>query len=158
MEPARRREHVDESEGADVSGFQANIRAAAGQLLRDYIASAGVKMTVYDARPKVVQPAHAFVDTIAERIAYLGPTSRQRTPVVEVVVVHKIFDGLEAATQKDEFVDGFLDWCLTRYHAAGANTTLAVTVTEDIPNYAPDWYQTADVFYATRITLEGLGG
>ena len=73
-------------------------------------------------------------------------------------MIHGIFDSKEAADQKDAFVDGFLDWVVTRYHEAGANTLVGVTDTEDLPNYVPEWMPPPEqkVYYATRITLEGL--
>ena len=76
-----------------------------------------------------------------------------------MIVVHRLFDTAEAASQKDAFVDGFLDYALTRYHEAGANTVIGVTATEDLPNYSPEWItERREVYYATAITMEGLGG
>ena len=139
-------------------GFQADVRAASVDLLTDYAASAGVKLQVYPGRPRSINPPTAFVDAIRESIEYIGPTLRQRRPVAEMIVVHGLFDSKEAADQKDAFVDGFLDWATTRYHEAGANTLVGVTETEDLPNYVPEWKPPAEqlVYYATRITLEGL--
>lgn len=156
MEPSGQDTALDQGPGSGVMGLQASMRAAAYQLLSDYIADAHLKVTVYDARPKIVQPGHAFVDAVTERIVYDGV--RRRMPVLEAIVVHRIFDGREAAMQKDAFVDGFLDWCLTRPHAAGANSVVQIAAVEDVPNWAPDWYQTSDVFYASRIVMEGFGG
>lgn len=138
-------------------GLQADMRAAAVTLLKEYGASAGIKLNTYRARPSTITPPHAFVDLIRESIVYTGPTLRQRTPIAEVVVIHGIFDGGEAADQKDAFVDGFLDWVNTRFHAAGANTIAGVTDTEDIPDFVPTWLapEQRSVYYATRITLEG---
>jgi len=139
-------------------GLQADVRAAAVELLSDYAAAAAVKLQVYPARPRSTAPPTAFVDVIRDTIAYTGPTLRQRHPVAEIVVIHGIFDSKEAADQKDAFVDGFLDWAVTRYHEAGANTLIGATDTEDLPNYVPEWMPPAQqlVYYATRITLEGL--
>jgi hypothetical protein len=138
--------------------MQAAMRAAAVAFLTDYAASASVKMQVYPARPRSIAPPTGFVDLIREHIDYVGVTLRQRTPAADVIVVHGIFDSKEAADQKDAFVDGFLDWANTRYHQAGANTLIAVTDTEDLPNYVPEWMPPEKqlVYYATRITLEGL--
>lgn len=139
-------------------GLQADLRAASVELLADYAANAGVKLQVYPARPRSIAPPTAFVDVIRESIEYIGPTLRQRRPIAEMVVIHGIFDSKEAADQKDAFVDGFLDWVVTRYHQAGANTLVGVTDTEDLPNYVPEWMPPPQqlVYYATRITLEGL--
>ncbi|HXJ67015.1 MAG TPA: hypothetical protein VNN79_24940 [Actinomycetota bacterium] len=139
-------------------GLQAAMRAASVTFLEDYATDASVKMQVYPARPRSINPPTGFVDLIREHIEYLGPTLRQRTPAADVIVVHGIFDSKEAADQKDAFVDGFLDWVNTRYHQAGANTLIAVTDTEDLPNYVPEWMppERQLVYYATRLTLEGL--
>lgn len=139
-------------------GFQADVRAAAVSLLTDYAANAGVKLQVYPARPRSLNPPTAFVDGIRETIDYVGVMLRQRKPVADVLVVHGVFDSKEAADQKDAFVDGFLDWVTARYHEAGANTIVAVTETEDLPNYVPEWMPPEQrlVYYATRLTLEGL--
>jgi hypothetical protein len=139
-------------------GLQADLRAAAVTLLTDYASNAGVKLQVYPGRPRSLNPPTAFVDMIRESIEYLGPTLRQRRPIADVVVVHGIFDSKEAADQKDAFVDGFLDWVNGEYHAVGANTLVAVTDTNDEPYYVPEWLPPEQrlVYYATRITVEGL--
>lgn len=137
-------------------GFQADVRAAAVTLLTDYASDASVALQVYPARPRSIHPPTAFIDSISESIEY--PTSlRQRRPQVTVVVVHALYDGMEAANQKDEFVDGFLDWIDTRFHAAGANTMFAAISTSDIPDWVPDWFppDQRKTYYATEVTLEG---
>lgn len=147
-----------------VPGFQAACRAAAVELLADYAASAGVKLQVYPGRPKSLFPPTAFVDRISETIEYTGPTFQQRTPRVEVIVVHGLFDSKEAADQKDAFADGFIDYVTGEYHAAGANTLIALTSVEDEPAWTPDWEPAnhtngpQPVYYATRLTLEGFAG
>jgi len=137
-------------------GFQADVRAAAVELLVDYAFDAGIKLQVYPGRPRSVNPPTAFVDLICESIDYIG--LRQRRPVVEMVVIHGIFDSKEAADQKDAFVDGLIDWVTTRFHSAGSNTLVAITATDDLPNYVPEWKPPSEqlVYYATRITMEGL--
>ena len=94
---------------------------------------------------------------MTERIAYTLQLY-QRVPIVEVVVVHAIFDGGEAADQRDAFVDGFIAYCATRYHAAGANTMLGLVGVDDLPAFVPDWLppEKQKTYYATRFTLEGL--
>ena len=73
-------------------------------------------------------------------------------------VLHGLFDSKDAADQRDAFVDGFLDWAIDRYHAAGANTLVAVRAVQDLPNYVPDWLPPEEqrTYYATRLSLEGL--
>ncbi len=141
-----------------MSTFQADMRAAAVTMLEAYAASASLKLQVYPGRPRSLMPPTAFVDRIRESITFDG--IRQRSVSVEVVVLHGMFDTKDAATQKDAFVDGFVDWATANYHAAGANTILEPRAVEDEPNYTPDW-QPEDqqrTYFATVITLEGFAG
>jgi hypothetical protein len=140
-----------------MSTLQADLRAAAVDLLTDYAASAGIKLQVYPGRPASIHPPTAFVDMIHEDITYDG--LRQRTARVECIVLHAPFDTKDAAAQKDAFVDGFLDWVTNDIHAAGGNTTVGVVHTEDIPAWQPDWVPPDQrrQYYATQITLEGYG-
>lgn len=138
--------------------FQTDTRAAAVTLLGDYAASADVKLQVYPGRPRTINPPIAFIDRVSERFEYSGPTIYRRTPSVEVVVIHGLFDSKDAADQKDAFADGFFVWQLTRYHSAGANTLFALVESEDDPNFVPDWLppEQQRTYYATRLTLEGF--
>lgn len=137
--------------------FAADLRAAAVTLLTDYGASAGLRLQVYRARPMSIYAPSAFVDGMTERVTYTLQLY-QRVPIVEVVVVHAIFDGGEAADQRDAFVDGFIAYCASRYHAAGANTMLGLVGVDDLPAFVPDWLppEKQKTYYATRFTLEGL--
>lgn len=140
---------------------QAAYRAAAVQLLKDYAAYADINLSVYPARPRTIMPPHAFVDRIIETFTPLAGLIDQGTPLVEVVVVHGLFDSMDAANQKDAFVDGFLPWVRERYHAAGANSLIRVSATEDLPDWVPDWIAPQSgtpprTYYATQITLEGF--
>jgi hypothetical protein len=137
--------------------IQADYRAAAVDLLTDYAASASIRLQVYRARPKTIRAPCAFVDAMGETLTYTGQLAR-RAPVLEVVVLHGAFDDGDTVDQRDAFVDGFVAYCASRYHAAGANTLLGLTSAADEPSYVPDWVpQTAQVtYYATRIVLEGL--
>lgn len=138
--------------------LSANLRAAAVTLLTEYAASAGIRLQVYRARPASIYAPTAFVDGISERVTWPGPTLYQRSPQVEVIVVHAIFDSGEAADQRDAFVDGFLAYCATRFHQAGANTLLGLVGIDDVPAFVPDWLppEKQKTYYASRITLEGL--
>lgn len=133
------------------------MRAAAVTMLEAYAASASVKLQVYRARPRSINPPTAFVDRIHEAISDTGISLRQRTPTVEVIVIHGLFDSGDTVDQKDAFVDGFLDWVAVNYHAAGANTLIAGVATDDIPAYVPDWMppHQQETYYATQISLEG---
>jgi hypothetical protein len=141
-----------------VSSLQADLRAAAVALFTGYAADAHIRLQVYPGRPRSINPPTAFVDLISERISYDG--LRQRMPTAVCIVVHGLFDTADTAGQKDAFVDGFVDWVYERIHAAGANTTVGVVSTEDIPAWQPDWMPTAErrTYYATQISLEGFGG
>ena len=138
--------------------LSADLRAATVTLLTDYAASAGVKLQVYRARPASIYAPTAFVDGFSERVTYPGSTLYQRQPLVEVIVVHAIFDSGEAVDQRDAFVDGFLAYCATRFHQAGANTLLGLVAIDDLPAFVPDWLppEKQKTYYASRITLEGL--
>jgi hypothetical protein len=145
--------------------FQAAMRAAAVELLTDYAANAGIKLQVYPGRPASLFTPTAFVDKITETVDYPGGVKwRQRTPRVEVMVVHGVFDSKEAVDRKDAFVDGFLDWVTDNIHAAGANTTIGLVSVEDEPAWVPDWRPANHlngpdpIYYATRLTLEGYAG
>lgn len=138
---------------------QAAYRAAAVTFLTDYANSAGVKMQIYPGRPRSLVPPTGFVDTIREAIKFVGVTLYQRTPQVDVIVVFGVFDSADTVAQKDAFVDGLIVWAATRPSQAGANTTIAVVATEDLPAYVDDWVTPKEAQrtrYATLITLEGF--
>ena len=133
------------------------MRAAAVTLLTDYGSDASIKLSVYRSRPVSINPPHAFVDTVGETLDHSTNLTR-RTPVAEVIVVHGIYNHGESADQRDAFMDGFVEWAETRFHAAGANTLIAVAAIADLPDWQPDWSDTETrIFYSTRITLEGYG-
>lgn len=137
---------------------QTALRAAAVDLLTDYATSANIKLQVYPGRPLSIFPPTAYVDTIRETVDYLGFTLRQRGPIAEVIVIHGTFDSGEAVAQRDAFVEGFLDYCTARYHAAGANTLIALVAITDTPTFVPDWLppDRQKFYFATQLTLEGL--
>jgi hypothetical protein len=138
-------------------GFRADLRTAAVTLLRDYRTESEKNLQVYEGRPSTISPPTAFIDGIRESIRYTGPTLAQRTPVVDVIFLHGLFDSKDAAEAVDDFVDGFLAWVKPRFHAAGANTLIALTEVEDLPTYVPDWLppERQRTYYGTRIGLEG---
>ena len=138
-------------------GFRADMRAAAVQLVTEYADTTGVRLQVYRARPRSIMPPCAFVDLIREDRVFTGLLV-QRTPTVEMIVLHGLFDSGDAVDQGDAFMDGFLDWCDTHYHEAGANTLIGAVSTEDIPAFVPDWLppEQQRTYYATQVNLEGL--
>ncbi|MES2156081.1 MAG: hypothetical protein V4510_13185, partial [bacterium] len=137
-------------------GMQQAIRSAAVGLLYDYATDADVTLQVYAGRPRSIAPPTGFVDTVGETLDHTTNLTK-RFPTASIILIHGIYDTLEAANQKDAFMDGFITWCEARYHAAGANTLLAISESEDLPNYVPEWMppEQQKVYYATRITLEG---
>ena len=140
--------------------FRESLRDASMTLLRDYAADVGLDLQTYPGRPRTVVPPCAFVDRIRESVTYLGPTFRQRTPVVDIVLLHGRFDSKDAVQQADRFVDSFLDWVTNNVHAAGPNTTVGITSIEDDPTYLTDWQapEVQGTYFATTFSLEGFAG
>lgn len=140
--------------------FRTRLRAAAVELVSSYAEEADppVSLQVYPARPASLFPPTAFVDRIREKIAYNGPSRRQRSPIVELVVVHALFDSKATAEDGDAFVDGFLEYVATRYHAAHPNSLVSIPEYEDVPTFTADWLPVDRPrrFYATVFALEGL--
>lgn len=141
-----------------MTDMQKAMRDAAVELLTDYAADADIKLQVYRARPRSLHPPVGFVDSLSSTFDFTGPTLIQHHPRANLIVLHGLFDSGEAADQRDAFCDGFVVWCATRYHAAGANTTLGLVELDDIPDYVPDWLPPPEqkTYYATRFELEGL--
>lgn len=141
----------------------AAVREASVDLLTAYAASAGVKLQVWPARPKSLFPPTGFVDRLTEQVEHTV-SIRQRRCRAEVLVLHGDFDTKEAVTQRDDFVDGFMEWCEENLDAAGTNTTLELVAVDDEPAWSPDWRPANatngpnPIYYATRITLEGFAG
>lgn len=138
--------------------FQTLMRAAVVQLLTDYKADRELKLQIYPARPASINPPTAFVDGIRERREFVGPTLAQRSPVVDVVVLHGVFDHGDTVKQRDEFVDGFLEWMDERPHQADPNTLIGAVAVADDPTYVPDWLrpELQRTYFATVISVEGF--
>ena len=138
--------------------FRSAMRAAAVTMFNDFKADRGLVLQIYPGRPRTIAAPTVFVDRISERLTEYTLSTRQRVPVVEVVVLHGLFDSKDAVEQGDEFVDGFLDWIADNYHAAGANTLISAVATEDDPEFVPTWQppEVQRTYYATRISLEGF--
>lgn len=138
---------------------QAKARAGAVALLSGYAADAGIRLQWYAGRPASLRPPTAFVDTVAETYDFNGPTLVYRTITVDVLVIHDVFDSKDAAAQKDAFVDGFVEWCRTRYHEFDPNSVMGLISTSDLPAYTPDWLPPAETvtYYATHLVLRGEG-
>lgn len=126
-------------------------------LLTEYAADAGLRLQVYPARPRSINPPCAFIDTIREEREFTAQLI-QRTPTLEVIVLHGVFDTKDTVEQGDAFVDGFLAWVDARIHQAGGSTTVGAVSTEDQPTYVPDWLppEQQRTYYATQVNLEGF--
>lgn len=140
--------------------FQTEMRRAAVQLLTDFGQAFDMRLQVYGGRPRTINPPTAYVETTRETIAF--DAMRQRVVQVDVVVLHGLFDSLEAVNQRDAFVDAFIDWTSDRYHAAGGSTVLEPRRTDDDPHFTAEWILDREgvspVYFATTITLEGFNG
>ncbi len=138
--------------------FQTKMRDAAVQLLSDYAADRELKLQIYPGRPASLFPPTAFIDRMSERVAFVGPTFRQRTVTCQIVVIHGLFDSKDATIQRDAFVDGFTEWVLDNREAADPNTEIGAVTVDDDPNYVPDWVKPENQrsYFATVINLEGL--
>ena len=139
-------------------GFRADMRAAAVTLLNGYkAANDGALAQVYPARPGSIYPPCAFVDLINETGTSYGAGPTQIVPSLEIILIQGLFDSKDAVEQQDELVDGFRSYVRANIHASGASTLVAQSFSaSDIPNYQPDWIPDAPIYYATRVTLEGL--
>lgn len=138
--------------------FQTAMRDAAMVILEDFKSTYDLKLQTYRARPSSIAPPTAFVDRMRERITFIGPIQMQRTPSIDIVVLHGLFDHGNTVDQRDRFVDNFLDYMADRPHAAGANTLIGGVSVEDDPTYVPDWLrpELQRTYFASVITLEGL--
>lgn len=138
-------------------GFHADIRAAAVAFLTDYADEVGVKMQVYPARPKSINPPTGFVDAISEDLDHTTLLTA-RVPRAEIIVLFGTYDYADTAAQKDGFVDGLIDWAESRFHQAGTNTMCAIDATEDLPEFIPTWLppDVQRTYYGTRLTLGGF--
>lgn len=141
--------------------LRTDARAAALQLVHDCAAqmTPPVNVATYPGRPASIAAPHAFVDRITEGISYTGPESFQRSPSVDVVLLHGLFDSKAAVDQADAFVEELLVYVAERPHAAGANTTIAITSIEDDPTFVPDWIRGEQkTYYATRMSFDAYEG
>jgi len=129
--------------------------------LTDYKEDAELRLNVYSARPATITPPHAFIDRLRESMVH-DAGFQERTPLVDVIVVHGVFDSKDAAARRDAFVDGFIEWCAENPHMAGPNTVLGIVATEDDPNWVAEWLaapgKALEQWYATTFTIQGYGG
>lgn len=143
-----------------MSTFETNVRAAAVDTLGDYAQAQSVPLNITSARPRSIKAPAAYVDRMSEALAYPAGINPQRTVTCELVLLHGSFDDEDAAAQRDAFVDGYIAAVVADVHAAGPQSTLGVVAVEDDPTFIPDWLprEQQQVYFATRITLEGYQG
>ncbi len=138
--------------------FQTLMRKAAVDLLTEYASGANLKLQVYPGRPASLYLPSAFPDAISEETVFTGPTQRQRTVTVNLIVLWGLFDSKEAVDQRDAFCDGFADYVTDHRDKADPHSVLAGVSFQDVPNFAPDWLLPLEqqrLYYATRIAVEG---
>jgi len=135
--------------------FQTYMRQGAVELLTEFGQDFGIKLQVYPARPRTINPPTAFIDKMREAITF--DAARDRVVQVDIVIVWGEFDSKEAADQRDAFVDAFVDWVSDRYHAAHPSTVLEPRTVEDDPVFIAEWLppERQRPWFATTITLEG---
>jgi len=142
--------------------FQTQLREGVAALLTEFKQDKDVKAQIYGARPRSIVPPTWFVDRVRETITFSGHI-RKRLVQVDVVMIWGLFDSLEAARQRDDTVDAFIDWATDRPHFAADNTVVEPRSIEDDPNFVPDWIvpgrdDRLPMYFATTVTLEGFAG
>ncbi len=140
--------------------FETAARAGAVQMLKDYAQDTSSDLQVYPARPIVITPPHAFIESIGEDITW-SPGLRQRTIRVKIRIVWGLFDSLDAVGQRDFFIDNFIDWTSDRPHAASGSTIMEPRNVDDEPAFTPDWggeKQRNTTYFSSTLTLEGFAG
>lgn len=138
--------------------FATYQREAIVDLLESYRDEVGIKLNVFKARPRTISTPHAFIDATRETIDWTGVTGIQRNPITEVVVLWGLFDSAEAVTQRDAFVDGFLEWITDRVHATAPVTLIALNELADEPTFTADWAREGQQgpYFATRFVIGGF--
>ena len=140
--------------------FETYMRQASCQMLRDYAQDVSYDLSVYEGRPRTLKPPHAYIDRLRETIGEGNNFSpfRQRIVEVDIRIVWGLFDSKEAVTQRDTFVDQFIDWTWERPHEAFGSTVLEPRRIEDDPEFAPDWIASGEVFFSSIFTIGGFAG
>jgi len=131
------------------------------QALEGFKTAEGLNLQIYRGRPASLFPPTAFIDARHDTIElnFAGADAyhaMEHTAVVEVVVVHGIFDTGEAIDQRDAFVDAFNNYLRANRMVglAGGNSVLERVRLDDIPNYVPDWIERPLTYFATLYRLE----
>ena len=139
--------------------FETYMRAAAVQMLEDFAQATSTKLQIYPGRPRTLNPPTAFVESMSEDITW-SPGLRQRTVRIAIRIVWGLFDSAEAVSQRDYFIDNFVDWTSDHPHAAGGTTVLEPRSIDDDPNFVADWMppERQQSFFASTLTLEGFAG
>lgn len=131
-------------------------------LLTAYVASAGITMQLYRAKPRQAKPPTGYIEGIEESLTEYTLTTRQRTTRARVRLLWRDdVDAGAAVDQRDAFVDGFLDWVADNYHAFGDNTLASAVSVSDDPDFAfedsaHDGREAFATYFSTVLTLEGF--
>lgn len=138
--------------------MHAAARAGTMTMLKDCAADAGIPLATYRARPVLLTPPHAFIDSINETMSWFAGNNFQRLPVVSVIGVWGLFDSGTAVDQRDAFLDAFYAWVAERPHAFDGNAMVDPVDIDDLPAWVPDWVEPRlqRVYYASRIRLRGF--
>lgn len=136
--------------------FATLARTQTLELLRQIAEDLDIKLSIYEGRPTVIAPPHAFIDRVSERLDHETIDFQHRHPRLVVKICWGLFDSKDAVLQRDRFVDAFVDWFFTNPHAWHANTLQAPVTIQDDPSFVAQWSRTSGPFYATEITVEGL--
>jgi len=137
--------------------LSALTRAAVERLLRGYATGTVLHLSAFRARPTSLHLPHAFIDRMRETVTYVGPTNMQRRVLVDIVILHGLFDSGDAVDQRDRFVDGFLAYLAEHFDEIEPNTVISGVSVTDVPVYRPDWFpdDRQETYFATVVTLEG---
>lgn len=128
--------------------------------LEAYKDLAGIRLNVYAGRPRTIEPPHAWIDARHDTISSIvAGSAMDHSAIVEVIVVHGLFDSESAVTQRDAWVDGFNSYLRDQLRGrglAGGNSVLERWRVDDIPNFTPDWLPERErtTYYATLYRLE----
>jgi hypothetical protein len=139
-------------------GLQADMRAAAVTMMTECAADASVPLQVYPGRPRSINPPTGYVESMGDALTDFTSELYQHTPLVELVFVWGPFDSMEAANQRDAWVDAFHAWVRVNIHEAGARTLIGPRELADLPDFVPSWLPERQQlpYYATRVVLEGF--
>lgn len=145
--------------------MRTQMRAAAVDLLRGWAEQpeaeldGGQRLQVYPTIPTSIKPPCAYPERIGERDVQPGITQQFRVVVVRCIVLWRLFAEMErgdAVSQLDLFLDGFVEYTLSRFHQPGPTELIRAAAVDEDPYYVlRDPTKGDRAYYAGIITLEG---